>query len=173
MIWNLLTGTTSTGSTGDTVGGGCTVVSFIPWLLILGAVILMWFFGKRSQQKQQDQANATLDAIQPGSRVKTIGGISGVVVEVCAEDGTFIVETGSETSGKSYIKFDRKAIYDTDAVPAPAQQPAAAEEAPVEEAPVAAEGDGLFEETPVEQAEAPEKETEGATETPAEETDAE
>ena len=57
-----------------------------------------------------------LNAIQPGNKVKTIGGVCGVVVEVCPEDNTFIMETGSEKSGKSYLKFDKQAVYQTDAV---------------------------------------------------------
>ena len=78
-----------------------------------------------------------LNAIQPGNKVKTIGGICGVVVEVCPEDNTFVLETGTEASGKSYIKFDKQAVYQTDAV-AKKEEPVAeekAEEAPVEEAP--------------------------------------
>ena len=56
-----------------------------------------------------------LDALAPGNKVKTIGGICGVVVEVCKEDNTFVLETGSEESGKSYIRFDKQAIFQTDA----------------------------------------------------------
>ncbi len=137
MFWNLLTDTTSSDGT-----GGCAATSFLPWLLIIGAVVLLWFFSRRSQQKQQEQINKTLDAIQPGNKVKTIGGICGVVVELCPEDNTFILETGSEASGKSYIKFDKKAVYQTDAAPeGTAEKPV--EEKPAEEVPV--------EETPVEE----------------------
>ena len=74
----------------------------------------------------------TLNAIKPGNKVKTIGGICGVVVEVC-DDNTFVLETGTEKSGKSYMKFDKQAVYQTDAV-APVAAPVAAPEAPVEEA---------------------------------------
>ncbi|MBR2441609.1 MAG: preprotein translocase subunit YajC [Clostridia bacterium] len=83
-----------------------------------------------------------LNAIQPGNKVKTIGGICGVVVEVCPEDNTFVLETGTEQSGKSYIKFDKQAVYQTDAV-AKKEEPVV-QDAPVEETP--------FEETaPVEE----------------------
>ena len=76
-----------------------------------------------------------LDAIKPGNKVKTIGGICGIVVEVCPDDNTFVLETGTEASGKSYIKFDKQAVYQTDAVAEkpvaqPVEQPA---EQPVEE----------------------------------------
>ena len=47
-------------------------------------------------------------------RVKTAGGICGIVVEVC-DDNTVILETGSETAGKSYVKMDKELIAQTDA----------------------------------------------------------
>ena len=101
-----------------------------------------------------------LNAIQPGNKVKTIGGICGVVVEVCPEENTFILETGSETSGKSYIKFDKQAVYQTDAT-------AKKEDAPVETS-EAAPAEEVFEEVaqePVETAEEPAVETETVEET--------
>ena len=73
-----------------------------------------------------------LDAIKPGNKVKTIGGICGVVVEVCPEDNTFVMETGTEASGKSNLKFDKQAVYQTDAVVNKETAPVA-ESAPVEE----------------------------------------
>lgn len=77
---------------------------------------------RRSQAKKQKEQMEQLNAIQPGNKVKTIGGICGIVVEVCPEDNTFVLETGTEASGKSYLKFDKQAIYQTDAVPQPAVQ---------------------------------------------------
>ncbi len=127
------------------------------WVFVIGAAVALWFFSKRSQQKREQEINNTLDAIQPGNKVKTIGGICGVVVEVCPEDNTFILETGSETTGKSYIKFDKKAVYQTDAVPAPATETPATEEAPVEEAPFEEVAEAPVEETPVEEVETKEE----------------
>ncbi len=133
MLWNVLTSSSSSS------GGGSPWTTIILWVCIIGAAVALWFFSKRSQKKREEETNKTLDAIQPGNKVKTIGGICGVIVEVCPEDNTFIMETGSESTGKSYMKFDRKAVYQTDAVPAPvAEAPVEevkAEEAPVEEAP--------------------------------------
>ena len=31
------------------------------------------------------------------------------------DENTFVLETGTEASGKSYLKFDKQAIYQTDA----------------------------------------------------------
>ena len=165
MFWNLLTGTTSSG----TGGGGSNAGSIVFFIIIIAVVVLFMFWSRRSQKKREKEINETLDAIQPGNKVKTIGGICGVVVELCPEDDTFILETGSETSGKSYIKFDKKAVYQTDAVAKKAETLVEEEstETPVEEAPV--EETPVFEEevteTPVE--ETPVEETE-ATEAPVE-----
>ncbi len=153
MFWNLLTSAASSSGDGG-AQGGCNALNFLPWLLIIAAFVAMYFFSRRSQKKQEEQVQKTLDAIQPGNKVKTIGGICGVVVELCPEDNTFILETGSEASGKSYIKFDKKAVYQTDAEAVP--QAEAPQEAPVEES---APFEEVVEETLVE--EAPVEETEG------------
>jgi preprotein translocase subunit YajC len=106
-----------------------TIIMIAVVVLVIGA---MYFLSNRSQKKRQEETEALLNAIKPGNKVKTIGGICGVVVEVCEDDGTFVLETGTEASGKAYIKFDRQAVYKTDAVvEKPAVAPA--EEAAVEE----------------------------------------
>ena len=139
MLWNLLSGTTSSQAQGDSTG---TIAFFV---IMIALIVVFMIFNRRSQKKREAEVNATLDAIQPGNKVKTIGGICGIVVELCPEDGTFILETGSEASGKSYIKLDKKSVYQTDAV--------AKTEAPVEEAteeiveePVEATEEPVFEE---------------------------
>ena len=136
FFWNLLT-SPDTSTNGD----------FGTWLMLGGAIIfivIMMVMNGRTQKKRQQEMQDTLNALKPGCKVKTIGGICGVVVEVCAEDNTFVLETGSEEFGKSYIKFDKQAVYQTDAVAPKAEKPAKkapveeapAKEAPVEEAPV-------------------------------------
>ena len=127
----------------DTPNDGAS--TWITFGLIAVVIIVFMIFNSRSQKKRQQEMQDTLDAIKPGNKVKTIGGICGVVVEVCPEDNTFVLETGTEVSGKSYIKFDMQAVYQTDAKPEPAT-PAVAQ-APVE---VPAEEEKV-EETPVEE----------------------
>ena len=100
--------------------------------LVLLIVVFM-VFNRKTQKKKQQEAMDMLNAIKPGNKVKTIGGICGIVVELCPEDNTFILETGSEASGKSYIKFDKQAVYQTDAVVEKAAPAPAPVEAPVNE----------------------------------------
>lgn len=135
MLFELLSGSTSS-STASSGGNWGT------WLMVGVLVLLLVVFmiyNKRAQAKNQKEQAAMLDAIKPGNKVKTIGGICGVVVEIC-DDGTFVLETGTEASGKSYIKFDKQAVYQTDAVAekkeeAKAETPAEEKtEAPAEEA---------------------------------------
>ena len=85
---------------------GVIVVGFAVWMII----------SSKKRKKQEQEAKDLIDAVKPGNKVKTIGGVCGIVVEVNSEENTFVLETGSETSGKSYIKFDKQAIYNTDAV---------------------------------------------------------
>ncbi len=154
MFWNLLSAAGS--ASGDGKGGnGGNVVFFI---IIIAALVLFLWWSRRSQKKREQEISETLDAMQPGNKVKTIGGICGIVVELCPDEDAFILETGSESTGKSYIKFDKKAVYQTDAVAKKAEAPVVAE-APVEEA-----KEEVAEET------APVLEEETATDAPVEET---
>ena len=133
MIWNLLDSTSSSPSTGSGAG---------TYVLLIGLVVVIVLFmvlNSRSAKKRQQEQAKLFAAIKPGNKVKTIGGVCGVVVEVIDEDNTIILETGSEKSGKSYIKFDKQAIYQTDATVDGAKAEEPKEEAPVAEEPQAEE----------------------------------
>jgi preprotein translocase subunit YajC len=97
-----------------------TLILFI--VLIVGMVgLLVWqsISGKKKQKEAQNMVNA----LKKGDRVKTIGGVCGFVYEINDAENTFVLETGAE-GNKSYVKFDKGAIYQTapaqgNAVPAP------------------------------------------------------
>ena len=107
--------------------------SYIMIGVLVAIIIVFMVYNKKVQAQRQQETQNMLNAIKPGNKVKTIGGICGIVVEVCPDDNTFVLETGTESSGKSYIKFDKQAVYQTDAV---AEKPVAqpVEEAKAEEA---------------------------------------
>ena len=143
MLWNLLAEAEETNPWG----------SYILMGILLVVIVVFMVMNRRTQAKRQEETMNMLNAIKPGNKVKTIGGICGVVVEVC-DDNTFVLETGTEVSGKSYIKFDKQAVYQTDAVAEPtmqapiaetqvqesaAQEPVFEEEKPVNETPNAEE----------------------------------
>ena len=140
MWYNLLTEAEPTGKSWE---------SYILMGVLFAIIVVFMVLNRQSQKKRQQEATNMLNAIQPGNKVKTIGGICGVVVEVCPEDNTFILETGSEKSGKSYIKFDKQAVYQTDAVVN--KQEVAPVEAPVVEG-TATPAEEVFEEIVAEEA---------------------
>ena len=86
--------------------------------VLLVGIVVMFVFSSRRRKKQEQDAQDLINSVKPGNKVKTIGGICGIVVEVDNEENTFVLETGTEQSGKCFIKFDRQAIYQTDAVAA-------------------------------------------------------
>lgn len=106
MINSLLEGTTN--NTGW--------ISYVILGVMIVAIVVLFIFSGRRRKKQEQDAKNLIDAVKPGNKVKTIGGICGIVVEVDTEENTFVLETGTEQSGKCFIKFDRQAIYQTDAV---------------------------------------------------------
>ena len=93
--------------------------NYVTWIIfgvLAVAVVGLFIFSSRRRKKQEKDAQDLINSVQPGNKVKTIGGICGIVVEVDNEEQTFVLETGTEKSGKCFIKFDRQAIYQTDAV---------------------------------------------------------
>lgn len=84
-------------------------------VIVLIVLLCVWFFlsGRKNKQRQKEYVEQ-LEAIVPGNKIKTIGGICGIVVEVC-DDNTVVIETGTEKSGKSVMKIDKECIAQTDA----------------------------------------------------------
>ena len=108
MFWNLL-------DEAATDAGGISSQYIIYLCIIVFALMfIVWIFSGRKGKQRQKEYIEQLAAIKPGHKVKTAGGICGIVVEVC-DDNTVIIETGSEQSGKSYIKMDKELIAQTDA----------------------------------------------------------
>ena len=105
MIYSLLE--SGTNNTNSTIGQIAIIV------VVLGFAAILFFSNRKNKSRQQEYIEQ-LEAIAPGHKVKTVGGICGIVVEVC-DDNTVILETGSETAGKSYIKMDKELIAQTDA----------------------------------------------------------
>ncbi len=105
--------------------------SSIVFICVIAALLIAFFvWSFISNKKKQKNFNDTINAVKPGSKVKTIGGVCGEVVEVNEEENTFVLKTGtSDGAGVSYLKFDKQAIYQTDAKP----EPEAKEEKPAEE----------------------------------------
>lgn len=86
--------------------------SMVLFGVMIVALIGLMVWQSVSGKKKQKEAQNMVDSLKKGDRVKTIGGICGFVVEINNEENTFVLETGTEEQ-KSYVKFDKGAIYQT------------------------------------------------------------
>ncbi|MBR1983140.1 MAG: preprotein translocase subunit YajC [Clostridia bacterium] len=100
MFYNLLEGSANASST------------YIMFGLIFVVIIGLMVWQSISGKKKQKEAQARVDALKVGDRVKTIGGICGFVAEINNNENTFVLETGLDDK-KCYVKFDKGAIYQT------------------------------------------------------------
>ncbi len=84
-------------------GGGTTemLTSILPIVLMIAIFYLLLI---RPQQKKSREHKAMLDAVKPGDRVVTTGGMHGRVAEVM--ETTVVVDLGSNCK----ITFERSAI---------------------------------------------------------------
>lgn len=129
---NLLDGTTTPAPEGSNTG------SIIIFVVLLVAIIGLFIWNSISNKKKQKEAQNMVDSLKVGDRVKTIGGVCGFVAEINNAENTFVLETGTDDK-KSYVKFDKGAIYQTapheGSANAPKAEPAKKEE-PIKEEPV-------------------------------------
>ena len=91
---------------------GSTTEAGSPWVtivMIVGLVLVFYFFVIRPQKKQEKQDAEMRDSLAVGDEVTTIGGIIGKVVSI--KDETFVLET---TKDCTKIRFLRGAIRSID-----------------------------------------------------------
>ena len=103
-------------------------MTYIIFGVMAVAIIGLFVWQSISNKKRRKEAEDMVSGLKKGDRVKTIGGICGFVVEINDAENTFVLETGTDAQ-KSYVKFDKAAIYQT----APNQGAAKATEEKVEE----------------------------------------
>lgn len=126
MIWNLLLDDTSAAAEGGQ-NWGTIIIMIVLIVAIIGLFVWQTISGKKKQKEAQNMVNQ----LKVGDRVKTIGGICGFVAEINDAENTFVLQTGTDAN-KSYVKFDKGAIYQTapaqgNAVPAPVKEEVKAE----------------------------------------------
>ena len=102
FLFNLLEGVT----TPETQPAGNNWIMYVIIGVIIVAFIVMNVISNKKRQKQVQQDQERKDKLCKGTKILTIGGISGVVVSVDHENSTFVLETGT-----SQIVFDKRAIY--------------------------------------------------------------
>ena len=89
MIYSLLEG--EGGSNAASGYGNWIMLAILAVLIVV--VVVMYVLGNKKRKKQEQDAKDLINAVKPGNKVKTIGGICGIVVEVDDEENTFVLET--------------------------------------------------------------------------------
>ncbi len=74
-------------------------------VLMIGMVLVFWFFMIRPQSKKAKEQKNFVNNLQKGDKIVTIAGIHGVVNKV-NEDGTLSLEV----SPGSYLRIEKSAI---------------------------------------------------------------
>jgi len=88
------------------------ILTYVMLGLFAVAIVGLLIWQNRSNKKRQKEAENMVNSLKIGDRVKTIGGICGFVAEINNAENTFVLETGLD-GNKSYVKFDKGAIYQT------------------------------------------------------------
>lgn len=74
------------------------------WIMMGLLMVVFWFFMIRPQQKKAKDAKKFRESLQKGTRIVTIGGIHGRILEVA--DTTVLVEV----DGSVKLRFEKSAI---------------------------------------------------------------
>mgnify|MGYP003304202422 CR=1 FL=1 len=74
-------------------------------IMMVGMLALMYFMLIRPENKRKKEAEEMRAAVKKGDKVVTIGGITGVVVDV--KDNRFVLETGAD---QVRIEFEKWAL---------------------------------------------------------------
>ena len=77
----------------------------ITFLIMLVGMLALMFFMQRSQKKQAQKRMESLNKLQKGYEVITIGGLYGTVDEVDTEKGTIVLDVDGV-----YLTFELAAI---------------------------------------------------------------
>ncbi len=98
----------NTGAQGGSAFGG---MSFMIPLLIV--IVVMTFISGRSQRKQREKQQKMYDSLVKGTKVRTIGGFTGKVVEVGAE--TVMIELADKMPPVEIVKNAVAMVIDENA----------------------------------------------------------
>jgi preprotein translocase subunit YajC len=85
---------------------GDGLFSMLP--LMIGVMLIWWFLVLRPQSKAEKARRAKLAAIQKGDRVRTRGGIEGIVARVQDDRVTLKIDT----EGKVHVQMTKAYIED-------------------------------------------------------------
>ncbi len=93
--------TLAEGTTNNTQQGGWQNW-LVTGLMLVGVLVVGYFFIIRPQKKQEKEATALRNSLQVGDEVTTIGGIIGKIVSV--KDETVTIETSHDRTKMRLLK---------------------------------------------------------------------
>lgn len=91
----------------QSAGGG--LGSFLPILMLVLVLVVMYFVMIRPQKKQEKAANDMRNNLEVGDEITTIGGIIGKVVSIKEE--TLVLETSHD---RTHIRILKSAVSRVD-----------------------------------------------------------
>ncbi len=100
----------ATEAAGGNAAGSSMWTIMVPMLVI---IVVMTFIQGRSQRKQREKQQKMFDSIVKGTKVRTIGGFTGKVVEVGTE--TFMIELAEKMPPVEIIKSAVAMVVDENA----------------------------------------------------------
>ena len=86
------TATTAAGAQDEVMNPTGTLISY--GVMIVLMIVVFYFMLIRPQRKKDKQVKAMLDALKPGDRITTIGGIYGTIKNI--KDDTITLYVGSD-----------------------------------------------------------------------------
>ena len=92
-IFALADGTTGANQTGSWI---------MTAVMLVGILVIGYFFIIRPQKKQEKEANALRNGLQVGDEITTIGGIIGKIVSI--KDETVTIETSHDRTKMRILK---------------------------------------------------------------------
>jgi preprotein translocase subunit YajC len=106
----------TTGATGGTGGGGIMGGGGMSSFIMIGLVVVVfYFFMMRPQMKKQKEQASFLNEIGKGTKIVTIGGICGKVLEVRAKSFLIEVEGGNRLQIlKSAISLENSKAFNAE-----------------------------------------------------------
>ncbi len=108
MLDQILIATANAAQSGAAAQQQPGMMSFLVPLLVV--IVVMTFISGRSQRKQREKQQKMYDSIVKGTKVRTIGGFTGKVVEVGAE--TFMIELADKMPPVEIVKNAVAAVID-------------------------------------------------------------
>ena len=101
MNWNALITLAESGQAGNAQQGGWQSW-LVTGLMLVGVLVVGYFFIIRPQKKQEKEATALRNSLQVGDEITTIGGIIGKIVSV--KDETVTIETSHDRTKMRLLK---------------------------------------------------------------------